>query len=145
MRNRFLKLKSSGSRDNYQLLRYLLVGSWNAFFSLSSFYLLLHVVGDNFYEQSLLITFFVSTLQSYLTQRAFVWRTGVRDIREFFHFFAVCLVQYFANAGVLYLLVSIAGLSPKFCQIPVSFLIALASYLYFKTKVFTALTRKVLG
>lgn len=126
----------------WKFLRFLLIGGWNAFFSLSLFYFLLYFLKTNFYELALFITFLVSTFQSYLTQTLFVWRNGIFLIKEFSHFLLVCTTQYLINAGAMLILVSGLHFSPKLMQIPVSLGIAVGFYLYFKNKVFVNERRK---
>jgi len=122
--------------QNSSFVRFLLVGVWNAFFSLFLFYLLIFFLGDKEYELVLFVTFAFSTLQSYSTQKFLVWRQREVRIREFSHFLATSIGQYLLNALFMFLLVSEIHLSPKFVQVPVSFAIAIGSYLYFKNKVF---------
>jgi putative flippase GtrA len=120
----------------WRLIRFILVGGWNAGFSLGLFYLIVFTAGPRWYQLALFCTFVASTCQSYATQKIFVWRTKRIEVREFMHFFLVCLAQYVINAAVLLLLVDGIHLSPKLMQLPVSFSIALGSYIYFKKRVF---------
>jgi putative flippase GtrA len=121
---------------NSQFLRFLIVGCWNAFFSLTIFYCLIYSLGEKNYQFSLFISFICSTVQSYLMQKRFVWNSLKMDFRQFFHFCLVCTLQYFINVVLMYGAVSLLKFSAKEAQIPVSFTIALLSYLYFKTRVF---------
>jgi putative flippase GtrA len=119
-----------------QLLKYLLVGLWNASFSLATFYALLFALSGKRYQLALLISFLLSTLQSYSSQSFFVWHTSIRSLRRFFHFFVVCLAQYAINAIGLFLLVKLTSLNPGILQIPVAFTVALGSFVYLRLKVF---------
>jgi putative flippase GtrA len=129
---KFVNLRKS----KFILLRYLLVGAWNSVFSLILFYLLIITLGDSYYEVILFITFIVSTIQSYVTQKYFVWRIAKFQVKEFGHFFLTALFQYMINALVMYYFVGSLHLSPKIVQVPVSLTIALSSYIYFKKRVF---------
>jgi len=120
----------------WRLFRFIFIGGWNAFFSLAFFYILIMTLGDSWYQIVLLITFIASTFQSYFMQKLFVWRKKNSTSKEFIHFFLVCTVQYLLNAGLLFLLVTYLKFSPKILQLPVAFLLALGSYIYFKNRVF---------
>ena len=121
---------------NNSFLRYFLVGGWNAFFSLSFFYISIIFFGNSLYEVILFITFLVSTIQSYSSQKFFVWKRERANAKEFLHFFAVCGVQYLINSALLFVLVGLLHYSPKIMQLPVSIFIAISSYFYFKKRVF---------
>ena len=136
MENRSQRTNELINQDRLRIFRFLVVGCWNAFFSLIVFYFFLFVLGNDFYQFSLLISFILSACQSFLTQSILVWKSQIRDGRRFTHFFLVCLTQYAINALVMFLLVSIFGFSPKLIQVPVSFSIAIGSFFYFKFRVF---------
>lgn len=121
---------------NSRIFRFLVVGLWNAFFSLGIYYLFLFCFGTGAYEIALLISFVLSIMQSFFTQKRFVWHSKDFELTQFFHFSLICTMQYLLNALSMYLLVSQAHLSAKLMQIPVSFTIAVLSYFYFKSKVF---------
>lgn len=133
--NRF-SLTGNSFRRRFTFLRFLMVGAWNAFFSLILFYSLIYILGDRQYQIVLVTTFLISTIQSYITQKYFVWKLKGRRLREFIHFAMTSTAQYAANAIIMYFLVSELRFSPKVMQIPVSFFIAVGSYFYFKTRVF---------
>lgn len=119
-----------------RILRFLVVGLWNAFFSLGLYYLLLFFLGTQYYEIALFISFVFSTLQSYFMQKKYVWISNSGEGTQLPHFILVCISQYLLNAITMYFLVSKLQLSTKIMQIPVSFVIAVLSYFYFKSKVF---------
>ena len=129
------KFKSNVA-PKWRLLRFVLVGGWNAFLSLALFYVLVFSLGNSWYQKALLITFIASTLNSYFMQKFFVWQRVDSSLVEFGHFFIVCAFQYFMNALILFFLVKYLNYSPKVIQLPLSFLIAILSYFYFKTRVF---------
>jgi putative flippase GtrA len=139
MKNRSNVFWKGFQNPKWRILRYLIVGGWNAVFSLSIFYGLLIILGNRWYEPVLFIAFILSAIQSYTTQKLFVWTKKKSQWREFFHFFLVCAVQYAINASLLLLLVNTFHLSPKLMQFPLSVCIALGSYLYFKKKVFNVI------
>lgn len=131
-----ISLSRSLLRKRFTFLRFMVVGAWNASFSLILFYSLIYILGDRQYQIVLVTTFLISTIQSYITQKYLVWKLRGRRFREFMHFAMTSTVQYVANAIIMYLLVSELRFPPKVMQIPVSFFIAVGSYFYFKTRVF---------
>ena len=131
-------------RDRIRMLWYLGVGTWNAVFSLFIFYLFLFLMGNNFYQIALLISFILSASQSFLSQSIFVWKSPIRSWKRFTHFFAVASIQYAANALIMLILVSQFPFPPKYCQLSVSFGIAVGSYFYFRTRVFINVSKGAL-
>ena len=133
----FVKLLTLTNKfENRQFLRYLIVGIWNACFSILVFYAFLYFFGFEKYQFAILFTFFLSTIQSYLSQSKFIWRQPLLDAKRFAHFGMVCLVQYLCNAFLMFICVALVRIPPNFSQIPVSSFIAISSYFYFKTFVF---------
>lgn len=116
--------------------RYVLVGIWNACISLSFFYILLKLLGHTHYQMVLAISFILSTIHSHLTQRSIVWKSSAPYIGELFKFANGTIGQYIINALLLQLMVGYLQFSAAFSQPAIAILVALISFVYFKSHVF---------
>ena len=119
-----------------RLSKYLLVGIWNAIFSLSFYYFLLSLLSNKNYQLALLISYIISTLQAHYSQRKLVWKSSTPYLRELVWFSAGVVGQYLVNAFLLLFLVEILNISPKTSQPFVAILVAALSYFYNKDRVF---------
>lgn|GEM_PF-1080582 len=122
------------------IFRYLLVGMWNALFSVILLYVLFYMFSSKYYEYELGINFILSTVQSYTTQRVFVWSSSGSRKLEFPRFFAATSAQYALNAIALFLAVHFFKLQPKYAALPIMLSVTCCFYfvnrnLVFKRKV----------
>jgi len=101
------------------VLRYLAVGSWNTLFSITILYILFFLFNNKFYEIELGVTFALSTVQSYFTQRLFVWKSSTSPKSEFSRFLIAVLFQYALNSTLLYILVNDLNLRPSYVALPI--------------------------
>ena len=118
------------------IFRYLLVGMWNALFSVILLYVLFYFFTSRYYEYELGINFVLSTVQSYTTQRIFVWGSSTSRKIEFPRFLAATSAQYALNAIVLFLAVHVFKLSPKYAALPIMLTITCCFYFVNRNLVF---------
>lgn len=116
--------------------RYLLVGIWNALFSLSFYFFLLWFLNKNNYQIALFISYVFSTVQAHFTQRNLVWRSKAPYLPEMSKFAVGVVGQYFANAIILFVAVEIGKITPFLAQPAVALIVALGSYFYNQKHVF---------
>ena len=128
-------------RSNSKHSRYLFVGIWNAFFSLSFYFFLLWLLNKNHYQTALLVSYIFSTIQAHFTQRIFVWHSKSPYLPELAKFAVGVVGQYFANAIILFLTVEFGKLTPFLAQPAVALMVALASYFYNQKHVFKGVTK----
>ena len=114
------------------VLRYVIVGAWNAFFSISLLYTLFFVFSTQHYEIELGITFLVSSGQSFLSQRKFVWKSSGLVREELVRFLAGTGSQYILSSVSLYVLQHGFHLSPSFVALPL--MLTITSCFYFVNK-----------
>ena len=86
----------------------------------------------------LAFTFVVSTIQSHITQRKFVWKSTEPFRDELLKFFANTVVIYLLNALLLEFFFKILGFTPGFTQIPITMTLACFSYFSQKKFIFKA-------
>ena len=118
------------------IFRYLLVGMWNALFSVILLYLLFYLFSSQYYEYELGINFLISTAQSYITQRLFVWGSSASRKREFVRFLASTSSQYMLNATALYLAVHGLKFQPKYSALPIMLVVTCSFYFVNRNFVF---------
>lgn len=116
--------------------RYFIVGIWNAFFSLSFYFLLLLVFSKDNYQIALFTSYVFSTIQAHFTQRKLVWHSRAPYLPELAKFAVGVVGQYFANAIILFVAVEFGKLTPFLAQPAVALIVALASYFYNQKHVF---------
>ena len=83
--------------------RYLVLGGWNTTFALGVF-ALLHATLSRFIgtQAVLVIASLIGIVQSYITQRQWVWRSTARVQSEMPRFIGTAAAQYVANALLLH-------------------------------------------
>ncbi len=118
--------------------RYVVIGIWNTLFGFGVFTLLIAVTPESWYLISLSISTIIAVLQSYVTQRIFVWRSKSRSQSEFIRFSLVFAFQFVFNIFLLYLCVEMFGFNPLWTQYVVGSVLILATYYFHKVWTFRA-------
>lgn len=116
-------------------LRFLLVGGFNATVQYGLFALFLWFSNNQKYQLALVLSWLISSLSSFATQKVFVFCTKGKFYdwcREYTKCVGVWIVSYFINALILDLLVRLAALNPYIGQIIAIACTTVTSYLLFK-------------
>ena len=118
------------------IVRYVFVGAWNTFFSIILLYALFFLFTSKHYELELAITFIISTGQSFVTQRIFVWQSSGVVKSELTRFFVGTGSQYILNSLSLYLLNREFHMTPSSAALPLLLVITCCFYFVNKHLVF---------
>jgi len=110
-------------------IRYLLVGGYNTVISLGLYELFLWLW--NRHQLALFLSFFVSSINSYWTQKIYVFNTRGKVAKEYFR----CLFSWGVSYGLNVILLEVfvrLGMNPRVAQIPALALVTINSYLMLK-------------
>ncbi|MBQ8677070.1 MAG: GtrA family protein [Alphaproteobacteria bacterium] len=116
-------------------VRFVLVGGFNACVQYVLYVLLLLLLGDAHYQIALSLSWIISTLSSFSTQKIFVfctagsWRVW---LKEYLKCINVWAVAYVINAGLLKMLVDVCSINPYWAQIIAVSATTVSSYILMK-------------
>ncbi len=113
-------------------LRFLLVGGYNTVISYLLYALFLWIGDERYPQLSLFLSFILSSLNSYWTQKIFVFVTSGNYIREYIRCLLSWGISYLLNVFLLYILVHIVLLNPYLAQFIAQILVVVNSYLMLK-------------
>lgn len=113
-------------------LRFLLVGGYNTVISYLIYVLCLYFLEGNYSQLALLLSFLISSVNSYLTQKFYVFNTRGHYMREYLLCLASWGISYVANAGLLLGFTAFFSLNPYTAQIPCLIVIAVLNYILLK-------------
>jgi len=133
-----IKIDSLAKWKNNSIFRYLVVGSWNTLFSVTLLYLLFYLFDNRYYEYEFGVSFLISTPQSYMTQKKFVWKSSTSPKGEFPRFVTAIVSQYLFNAVLLYLAVHLLKFKPAYCALPIMLTLTCGFYFVNKHIVFSS-------
>ena len=119
-------------------IRFVVVGMWNTLFSFAMFAGLLYWLGDSNYREVFIASAIVSVLQSYITQKVFVWRSKEATKVELPRFILVYLISGSLNYLLLQVLVEVFDSSPLLGQLTISAGIVLISFVIHKRWTFAS-------
>ena len=108
-------------------LRFALVGAFNTVFGLLMF-VFIGLLVPTAALANLFLAYVPSTLVGFLTQKYFVWKTGVTIYRELPKFLTFTLIQVTLNAFLLWLTVDIFGQDKFISQCLITVLAVVISY-----------------
>lgn len=112
-------------------IRFLLVGGYNTVVSYALYSLFLYFSGGNSPQLSLFLAFVVSSLNSYWTQRIYVFQSKNTDrLKEYFKCLTAWGINYGCNAVLLLILTRF--LNPYLAQLVALILVTINSYLMLK-------------
>jgi len=117
-------------------LRYSFIGAWNFFFTGVLYLFLIYIFGKEKYQLALGLTFVLSTMQSFVTQRRWVWRDSLQTCSKLLLFFSGSCLQYLLGSSILFFAVNVLKLNATFVQLPVMFTIVTLFYVFNKSWVF---------
>ena len=119
-----------------QKLRFLLVGGFNTIVSYLMFFCFLKILGNNYYQLSLFLSWIMSSVISFFTQKIFVWQTVGNYIKEYVKCLISWSIGYLINALVLEIFVKLLKLDASTGQIIAIFITTIITYILFKKFVF---------
>ena len=108
--------------------RYLLVGIWNTLVGYSLFTFFVFLLPLSQYLLALTLSTALAGMNSYITQRLFVWQSGQKMGQEIIRFSLVFIGQFLVNAALLYVLVEIFGYHPLWTQYLLGAAIIISTY-----------------
>ena len=114
-------------------LRFVLVGGYNSVISYLFYLLFLWWFGDNRAQLALLLSFFMSSPNSYFTQKIYVFNTSGNYLSEYIKCLGTWSIGYVLNALLLAILIW-SGLDPRLAQAIALVLVAISNYLLLKYK-----------
>ena len=108
-------------------VRFLLIGGWNTFFSLTCFSIVFLILKN--YKISLIIAHFLSVLQSFISFRTFVFFSKGDIIKEYLKINLVYLVYFALNFLLILFFVEILKIYPIIAQFLITCILIVFSYL----------------
>ena len=116
-------------------IRFLLVGGFNASVQYFLYVLFLYFGGEGNFQTALILSWIISSLSSFATQKIFVFRTKGQPfdwLKEYIKCLGVWVSSYIINAIVLELLVSYCNMNPYIAQIIAVACTTVTSYILLK-------------
>ncbi len=117
-------------------LRFLLVGGFNTVVSYLMFFGFIKILGINEYQLSLFLSWVISSIISFFTQKIFVWQTVGNYIKEYIKCLISWSLGYFINAIILEIFVKFLHLNARIGQVFAIFITTIFTYILFKKFVF---------
>lgn len=115
-----------------QKIRFLLVGGYNTLFSYLLFAGILWLLGGKHEQGVLLVSFMLSSVNSFITQKVYVFCTKGNWISEFVKCLGTWMISYVINAVLLWLLVEWMTVNPYVAQIYALVLLTIFSWVMLK-------------
>ena len=113
-------------------LRFLLVGGFNTVVSYVMFAGLIFLIGESKYQQSLVLSWILSSFISFSTQKIFVFQTKGNWIKEYSKCLLTWSIGYAINAGTLEVVVKLLNLNVYIGQAVSIILTTVITYILFK-------------
>lgn len=113
-------------------IRYVLVGGYNTVISYLLYACFLWLMNSEYEQVALFLSFIVSSLNSYWTQKIYVFNTRGNIKKEYIKCLISWGVSYAMNVVLLFLFVGIIGLNPYIGQFFALILVTINSYLMLK-------------
>ena len=113
-------------------IRYLIVGSFNAGVCYLIYSLICLIAGDKVYQIALALSWALSSIISFVTQRTLVFEGKGVWYKEYAKCCMTWVVSYLINAGLLEFTVKVCGLNVYLAQLISNFTAAVFTYIVFK-------------
>lgn len=113
-------------------IRYLLVGGYNTIVSYALYAGILWVMNGRHEQVALALSFFISSLNSYWTQKIFVFATHGNVKKEYVKCLTAWGISYLMNVALLALFVDGLKLNPYAAQIMALVIVTINSWLMLK-------------
>ncbi len=118
--------------------RYVFIGIWNTVFGYSLFTLFIFLFASSQYLLALTLSTLLAVVNSYYTQRRFVWQSEANISGEIARFAIIFAGQFLVNAALLYVLVDRFGYHPLSTQYVLGAVIIVSTYYLNKNWTFRA-------
>ena len=115
-----------------QQIRFLIIGGYNTLIGYLIFVITLFILGNKHYQTALFISYILSSLNSYLSQKFLVFQTKGCYIKEYLRASTVWFLGYIINAFILYFLIGKYKIYPYFAQIICLITVTLLTYILLK-------------
>lgn len=113
-------------------IRFLLVGGYNTVFSYILYAVFLYISEGKYAQTALFGSFIVSSMNSYLTQKFYVFNTRGNYWREYTRCLGVWGVSYLVNALFLWILTAFLSMNPYGAQIIAIIAVTVLNYILLK-------------
>ena len=118
-------------------IRFVIVGGFNACVSYCIFSLICLVIGENFYQTSLAMSWIITSVISFTTQRLLVFNTRKGNLlKQYIKCCTTWFFSYLINAGILEVFVQKFEINVYISQILATFCSAIFTYIMFKVFAF---------
>ncbi len=119
--------------------RYIAVGVWNTFFSMAIFVVIQIAFSDVLtVTEGLTTAFVLGVIQSFATQKKYVWRSSEKVSEEFPKFLLISSLQYLSNVVLLRIFTLRFNMNVILSQILIASALILITYVALKFWVFKA-------
>ena len=117
--------------------RYIAVGVWNTFFSMAIFVVIQIAFSDVLtVTEGLTTAFVLGVIQSFATQKKYVWRSSEKVSEEFPKFLLISTLQYLSNVVLLRIFTLRFNMNVILSQILIASALILITYVVLKFWVF---------
>jgi len=109
-------------------VRYLSIGIFNTLFGFGVYTMIMVVIPSSYYLLALALATVIGGIESYVTQRIFVWKSKADARLEFIKFSTVFVSQFCLNAILLLVCVEIFEMDPLWAQYVIGLILVVLSY-----------------
>ena len=113
-------------------IRYIFVGGFNFCVSYLIYVFLCHFLGTSFYQLALALSWIISSVISFTTQKMLVFKGGNNWIQEYLKCCSTWALSYFINALLLEVFVKYFGVNVYLSQLVATSTVAVFTYILFK-------------
>lgn len=117
-------------------IRFLLVGAFNATISFIIFSLICYIIGEEYYQISLISSWIISSIVSFTTQKYLVFNIEGNIIKQYCKCCTTWAFSYLINATILEIFVQKLNMNVYYAQIMATLFCAIFTYILFKTFAF---------
>lgn len=117
-------------------IRFCIIGVINAIIAYLIYVFFLFILGKAFYQISLILSWVISSVSSFLLHRFFVFRVKGNILKQYIKCLMTWIVAYFINAVLLEIFVKNFHINPYISQIIATGLAAIFSFVAFKLVAF---------
>lgn len=114
------------------IVRFLIVGSINAFVSYIIYAIAVFIIGDSYYQLCVFIQWTISSVISYLNQKFFVFCTRGNYIKEYLKCCTTWAISYLLNVIILEIFVRFLIKNVYIAQFISLFIVSISTYILFK-------------
>ena len=113
-------------------IRYIFVGGFNFCVSYLIYALLCHIFGSHFYQWALALSWMISSVISFTTQKWLVFKGGNNWFQEYIKCCSTWAISYIINALLLEILVKHLAMNVYLSQFIATSTVAVLTYVLFK-------------